>query len=82
MSAEGEAAAGRLADHLKNCMGVDAAIVQDGNADMLVAELIGAGWRYGGVQYVEGKRVRQMVPPPGWWPEGSTSGAGARPEDR
>ena len=70
-----------LADHLKRCRGVDAAIVQDGNADTLVADLIGAGWRYEGTEHVEGKRVRYLVPPPGWWPEGSTSGAGDRPQD-
>jgi hypothetical protein len=58
-----------LADHLKNCRGVDAAIVADGNADELVARMIAEGWRYEGVEYVEGKRVRYLVPPPGWTPE-------------
>jgi hypothetical protein len=54
-----------LVEHLKECRQVDAAIVADGNADELVASLIEQGWTYEGVEYVEGKRVRYLVPPPG-----------------
>jgi hypothetical protein len=72
VSAEGEAAAGRLADHLKNCRGVDAVIAGDGNLDEVVNTMIAAGWTFNGVEYVEGKRVRYLVPPPGWRPEDGT----------
>jgi hypothetical protein len=54
-----------LVEHLKHCREVDAAIVADGNADELVASLIEQGWTYEGTEYVEGKRVRYLVPPPG-----------------
>ena len=54
-----------LVDHLKRCREVDAAIVTDGNGDELVARLIEEGWTYEGVEYLEGKRVRYLVPPPG-----------------
>lgn len=54
-----------LVEHLKECRQVDAAIVADGNADELLARLIGEGWTYDGVEYVAGKRVRYLVPPPG-----------------
>lgn len=54
-----------LVEHLKECRQVDAAIVADGNADELVTRLISEGWTYEGVEYVEGKRVRYLVPPPG-----------------
>lgn len=54
-----------LVDHLKHCREVDAAIVMDGNADELVAGLLAQGWTYEGVEYVGGKRVRYLVPPPG-----------------
>lgn len=55
----------KLADHLAVCRGVDAALVADGNVDDLVARMIADGWRYTGVEYVEGKRVRYLKPPPG-----------------
>jgi hypothetical protein len=62
MATEGPEA---LVEHLTRCRKVDAAIVQDGNADDLVARLIEQGWTYEGVEYVAGKRVRYLVPPPG-----------------
>lgn len=58
-----------LADHLKNCRGVDAVIAGDGNLDEVVNTLIAAGWTFDGVEYVEGKRCRYLVPPAGWSPE-------------
>ena len=58
-----------LADHLANCRKVDAAVVVDGSADQLVAQLMAEGWRYAGVEHVEGKRVRYLRPPPDWKPE-------------
>lgn len=58
-----------LADHLKNCRDVDAVIAGDGNLDEVVNTMIAAGWTFDGVEYVEGKRVRYLVPPPGWIPE-------------
>lgn len=57
-----------LVEHLVECRQVDAAIVANGNADELVARLIEDGWTYEGVEYVEGKRVRYLVPPPGVMP--------------
>lgn len=54
-----------LVKHLIECRKVDAAIVQDGDADDLVARLIADGWTYEGVEYVAGKRVRYLIPPPG-----------------
>lgn len=62
-------AARRLADHLKDCRQVDAAVVVDGNADELVAKMLAEGWTFEGSEHVEGKRVRYLVPPPGWMPE-------------
>lgn len=53
----------QLLEHLTQCRQVDAAIVQDGNADQMVAALIARGWRYEGVEHVAGKRVRYLVPP-------------------
>lgn len=58
-------AAQRLVDHLVECREVDAAVVVDGSAD----ELVAGGWTFEGTEYVEGKRVRYLVPPPGWMPE-------------
>lgn len=60
-----------LAEHLKDCRQVDAAVVVDGNADDLVARLLADGWVYEGVEYVMGKRVRYLVPPPGVIPDGT-----------
>ena len=54
-----------LVEHLKECRQVDAAVVADGDASELVAGLIEQGWTYEGTEYVEGKRVRYLVPPPG-----------------
>lgn len=51
-----------LVEHIKNCMGVDASIVVDGNADSLIENLEASGeWRFTGrVEYVAGKRIRIM----------------------
>lgn len=54
-----------LAAHMRDCMKLSAAVVVDGNADSIVAEMIEAGWTYHGVEYREGKRIRVMSPPPG-----------------
>jgi hypothetical protein len=62
-----------LVAHLKDCRQVDAVIAQDGNADDLVASLMAAGWTYDGVEYVAGKRVRYLTPPPGWIPGGTSA---------
>ncbi len=53
-----------LADHLKNCSRVDAAIVVDGNGDDVVSTLLAAGWTWdGNTEVVAGKRIRNLVPP-------------------
>jgi hypothetical protein len=57
-----------LVEHLKECRKVDVAVVKDGNADDLVARMIAEGWTYDGVEYVAGKRVRYLTPPPGVMP--------------
>jgi len=54
-----------LVEHLKECRQVDAAVVADGDATELVERLIAEGWTYEGVEYLAGKRVRYLVPPPG-----------------
>ncbi len=53
-----------LVEHLAQCRDVSAAIVADGDATDLVQTLIDQGWTYEGVEYVAGKRVRYLVPPP------------------
>jgi hypothetical protein len=57
-------AAAELADHLKNCRKTDAVIAGDGNLDDVVSTMLAAGWTFGGIEYVEGKRVRYLVAPP------------------
>lgn len=68
-----------LVEHLAQCREVSAAIVADGNADELVDRLISEGWAYEGVEYVEGKRVRYLVPPPDVLPGGARGPESARP---
>lgn len=55
-----------LADHLKNCRKTDFVVAGDGNLDEVVETLLAAGWTPDGIEYVEGKRVRYLVPPPGF----------------
>lgn len=65
--AEASESADRLVEHLKVTAG--SAVVVDGNADSTVTELLGAGWTWAhgteeaSTQLVEGKRIRQLVPP-------------------
>ena len=62
-----------LVEHLRDCRKVSALIAGDGNLDHVVDDLIAEGWTFDGVEYVEGKRVRYLLPPPGWDPEGQTA---------
>jgi hypothetical protein len=66
----GESAAADLAAHLDECRTVDALIVGDAGVDMtpILQQMIDEGWTYGGTEYVAGKRVRYLTPPPGWEP--------------
>jgi len=54
-----------VVDHLRKCARVDAAIVVDGNADPVIAELLAAGWTWEGrpAEQVGGKRIRYLTPP-------------------
>ncbi len=53
-----------LVEHLIGCTNADAALVVDGNADDIVAELTASGWALSErVDLVAGKRIRFMVPP-------------------
>jgi hypothetical protein len=53
-----------LVEHLRDCLKADAAIVKDGSADDVVAELLAAGWTLDSeVTYMAGKRIRMMHPP-------------------
>ena len=62
--------AAELAEHLTACRKVDAAIVGGMGVDMTptVERLIAEGWEYNGTEYVAGKRIRYLTPPPGWMP--------------
>lgn len=54
-----------LAEHLRDCVKASAAIVVDGSGDDTVATLVAAGWTWdGNVEYVAGKRIRNLIPPP------------------
>lgn len=59
------AAAQNLVDHLKRCRGVKAAVVGDTGVDMTptVESMLAAGWTYGGVEYIGGKRIRYLLAP-------------------
>jgi hypothetical protein len=53
-----------LAEHVKNCMDVDAVAVVDGSADALIAGLVEAGWTlHDRVDHIAGKRIRVVSPP-------------------
>lgn len=53
-----------LVEHLRECRNASAAVVFDGSADATVEAMIAAGWTLGVTEYVAGKRVRMMTPPP------------------
>lgn len=54
-----------LVDHLRDCLGATAAVVFDGSADATVEAMLAAGWTWDGTfDYVAGKRIRMMTPPP------------------
>lgn len=54
-----------LVEHMTQCVKPDAALVVDGSADTLIANLLTAGWTWdGNVEVVAGKRIRNLVPPP------------------
>jgi hypothetical protein len=56
--------AGTVAEHAARCLGVDAAIVVDGNADEIIERLVAAGWTLDTrVDQLAGKRIRTVVPP-------------------
>lgn len=58
--------AGELAAHLKDCRKVDAVVAGDGDLTSAVDALLAAGWTYDGTEYVEGKRIRYLISPPGY----------------
>lgn len=53
-----------LTAHLRDCRKVDAVVAGDGDLTDMVTSLLAAGWTYEGTEYVGGKRVRYLVPPP------------------
>lgn len=56
----------KLVEHLKDCVGVDAAIVQHrGSADDLVERLLADGWTWDErpSEIIAGKRIRYLRPP-------------------
>lgn len=62
-----------VAEHLSQCTDAQAAIVVDGSADEVIAGLMAAGWTaYERTDYVAGKRIRFLSPPPR--PEGPSDG--------
>lgn len=53
-----------VVDHMADCLGANAAIVVDGNADSLVADLLAHGWTIESrVDVILGKRIRIVHPP-------------------
>lgn len=53
-----------ITDHLTQCTDAQAALVVEGNADQIVADLIAAGWTLEErVDEVAGKRIRFMKIP-------------------
>lgn len=54
-----------MAEHLKECAQVDAAIVVDGNADPVIATLLADGWTWDErpTERLLGKRVRYLKAP-------------------
>jgi uncharacterized protein YbjT (DUF2867 family) len=57
-------AADLVAEHMAECTDAKAAIVVDGSADEIVAQLAAAGWTLRSrVDHVLGKRIRFLSPP-------------------
>jgi hypothetical protein len=55
-----------LVEHLTECSDAKAAIVVDGSADDIVAEMVAAGWTLAErVDHVAGKRIRFLQAPAG-----------------
>jgi hypothetical protein len=56
-----------LVEHLRDCRKADAALVVDGNADDVIANLLAAGWTWSTRQtdYIGTKRIRYLTPPGG-----------------
>lgn len=54
-----------LVEHLKECRGIDAALVGGADVDMTptVQMLLDAGWTYDGTEYMDGKRIRYLKAP-------------------
>lgn len=55
-----------LVEHIAECVKPAATLVmQSGSADGMIAELVEQGWTLNeGEEYVGGKRIRYMTPPP------------------
>lgn len=55
----------QIAEHLRDCAKAQAAIVVDGSADLIIAELLIAGWRWASrpPERIGGKRIRYLEPP-------------------
>jgi hypothetical protein len=59
-------AADVIAEHLAQCTGASAAVVVDGNADAIIADLLAAGWTLDErTDCISGKRIRFVRPPAG-----------------
>ncbi len=54
-----------MAEHLRDCSHTAATIVCDSglSGDELINTMIDAGWTFGGVEYIGGKRIRTLKPP-------------------
>lgn len=53
-----------VVEHMAQCTDARAALVVDGSADQVIADLAAAGWTvYERVDYVAGKRIRFLSPP-------------------
>ena len=54
-----------MAEHLKECTSAQALIVCENglSGDDAVNTLIDAGYTFGGVEYIGGKRIRTLKPP-------------------
>jgi len=71
-----------FAEHVRDRTPADAAIVFDGNADQIVADLTEAGWTLSDrTDLVGGKRIRFLSPPPGQNISGCFRCAAANPDD-
>jgi hypothetical protein len=61
-----------FATHLRECNPADAYLIAENgvSADDMVSTMLAAGWTYGGVEYVAGKRIRTLVAPTSACPHG------------